>query len=137
LAGDGVVAVLGLHRLEAAEEAVRAAGPGDQVTAVLVTGDPDELGPLARLTVTELSRGLRQSFPEPAWPRLQLVHDERGTLAAAAGVPAVSDGTESAVRIAAGRVVARADGRGACHAAASASAGRPRGRPGADGTDGT
>ncbi|MEV0276975.1 TetR/AcrR family transcriptional regulator [Streptomyces sp. NPDC050610] len=127
LSGDGVVAVLGLHRLEAAEEAVRAARPGDQVTAVLVTGDPDELGPLARLTVTEFARGLRRAFPESAWPRLRLVHDERGVLAAAAGVPAVSDGTEAAVRVEAGRVTARADGRGACHAAASAGAGRPQG----------
>ncbi|MFH8983126.1 TetR/AcrR family transcriptional regulator [Streptomyces varsoviensis] len=125
LAGDGVVAVLGLHRLEAVEEAVRAARPADQVTAVLVTGDPDELGPLARLTVTELSRRLRQAFPESAWPRLRLVHDERGTVAAAAGVPAAGDGTESAVRVAAGRVIARAEGRGACHAAASADGGAP------------
>jgi hypothetical protein len=34
----------------------------------------------------------------------------------------VSDATEAAVRIEAGRIVARADGRGACHAAASAGA---------------
>jgi hypothetical protein len=40
-------------------------------------------------------------------------------LAAAAGVPEVSDGIEAAVRIEAGRIVARADGFGACHAAAS------------------
>ncbi|WP_344056879.1 TetR/AcrR family transcriptional regulator, partial [Sphaerisporangium rubeum] len=37
LSGDGVVAVLGLRRLQAAEEAVRAAPPGTPVTAVVVT----------------------------------------------------------------------------------------------------
>lgn len=119
LAGDGVVAVLGLHRLAAAEEAVRAVRLGDTVTAVLVTGDPKELMPLARLAVAELTGCLRQAFPPPAWPRLQVVFDASGSLAAAAGVPAVSDGTEAAVRIGAGRIVARADGLGACHAAAS------------------
>jgi AcrR family transcriptional regulator len=127
LTGDGVVAILGLHRLEAAEEAVRAAPPGTQVTAVLVTGDPDELGPLARLAVADLCGCLWQAFPPSAWPRLQLVFDESGALAAAAGVPAVSDGTEVAIRIEAGRIVARADGRGACHAAASA--GQPQTSP--------
>ncbi|MFD8532792.1 TetR/AcrR family transcriptional regulator [Streptosporangium canum] len=120
LAGDGVMAILGLHRLEAAEEAVRAAVPGATVTAVLVTGDPGELAPLARLAVADLCNCLRQAFPPSAWPRLQVVYDESGILAAAAGVPAVSDGTEAAVRVEAGRIVARADGRGACHAAASA-----------------
>ncbi|MEV6865367.1 TetR/AcrR family transcriptional regulator [Streptosporangium subroseum] len=120
LADDGVVAILGLHRLEAAEEAVRAAPPTATVAAVLVTGDPGELTPLARLAIAELRVCLRQAFPPSAWPRLQVVYDESGTLAAAAGVPAVSDGTEAAVRVEAGRIVARADGRGACHAAASA-----------------
>ncbi|MET9514694.1 helix-turn-helix domain-containing protein [Streptomyces sp. NPDC002994] len=119
-AGDGVVAILGLHRLEAAEEAVRAAPPGATVTAVLVTGEPDELMPLARLAVAGLCGCLRQAFPRSAWPRLQVVYDASGALARAAGVPAVSDGTEAAVRIERGRIVARADGRGACHAAATA-----------------
>jgi AcrR family transcriptional regulator len=120
LAGDGVVAILGLHRLAAAEEAVRAAPPGAEVTAVLVTGDPDELAPLARLTIADLTACLRQAFPPSAWPKLQVVYDESGALAPAAGVPAISDATEAAVRIHAGRIVARADGFGACHAAASA-----------------
>ncbi|MBT2506121.1 TetR/AcrR family transcriptional regulator [Streptomyces sp. ISL-98] len=122
LTDDGIVAVLGLHRLEAAEEAVRAAPPGAKVTAVLVTGDPDELTPLARLVVADLANCLRQAFPPSAWPRLQVVYDESGDLAAAAGVPAVSDGTEAAVRIEAARIIARADGRGACHAAAASAA---------------
>ncbi|MEV7803069.1 helix-turn-helix domain-containing protein [Microbispora sp. NPDC088329] len=120
LTRDGVVAVLGLHRLEAVEEAVRATPPGGEVTAVLVTGDPGELGPLARLTLADLRACLRQVLPAPAWPRLRVVHDDEGAVAAAAGVTAVSDGTEAAVRVRAGRVVARADGYGACHAAASA-----------------
>ncbi|WP_306291619.1 hypothetical protein [Microbispora sp. GKU 823] len=120
LTGDGVVAVLGLHRLGAVEEAVRAAPPGGEVTAVLVTGDPGELGPLARLTLAGLRACLRQALPAPAWPRLRVVHDDEGAVAAAAGVTAVSDGTEAAVRVRSGRVVARADGYGACHAAASA-----------------
>jgi AcrR family transcriptional regulator len=125
LAGDGVVAILGLHRLEAVEEAVRAAPAGATVTAVLVTGDPDELAPLARLAIADLCGCLRQAFPPSAWPRLQVVHDESGVLAAAAGVPAVSDGTEAAVRVDASRVVARADGRGACHAVASSGGAAP------------
>lgn len=119
LTGDGVVAVLGLHRLGAAEEIVRAAPAGAEVTAVLVTGDPDELAPLARLAIADLCRCLRPAFPSSAWPRLQVVHDDAGVLAAAAGVPAVSDGTETAVRIEAGRIVARAEGWGAGHAVAS------------------
>jgi AcrR family transcriptional regulator len=119
LTDDGVVAVLGLHRLEAAEEAVRAAtSPRTAVTVALVTGEPGELGPLARLTVAELGAGLRQSFPRSSWPAVRIVHDETGALAAAAGVSAVSDATEAAVRIEGGRIVARAEGRGACHAAA-------------------
>ncbi|HEY8371369.1 MAG TPA: TetR/AcrR family transcriptional regulator [Pseudonocardiaceae bacterium] len=121
LTGDGVVAVLGLHRLTAVEEAVRAAPAESRVTAVLVTSDPEELAPLARLTLAGPCGCLRQAFPRAAWPRLQVVCDELGVLAAAAGVPAVSDITETAVRIEAGRIVARAEGRGACHAVASGS----------------
>ncbi|MBX6169276.1 MAG: TetR/AcrR family transcriptional regulator [Thermobispora bispora] len=117
---DGVVAVLGLHRLGAVEEAVRAVPPGGEVTAVLVTGDPGELGPLARLTLAGLRTCLRPAMPASAWPRLRVVHDEDGAVAAAAGVTAVSDGTEAAVLVRSGRVVARAEGWGACHAAASA-----------------
>ncbi|GAA2814119.1 helix-turn-helix domain-containing protein [Saccharopolyspora taberi] len=118
LDGDGVLVVLGLHRLTAAEEAARLAPPGSPVTAVLVTGDPAELGPLARLTLAELGGCLRQAFPEPAWPDLQVVCDETGALAAAAGVPAVSDATETAVRIRSGRITARAEGPAAAAALA-------------------
>jgi AcrR family transcriptional regulator len=120
LTGDGVVAVLGLHRLAAVEEAIRAAPPGLDVTAVLVTGAPDELADLARLAIADLLTCLRPAFPPSAWPHLRIVHDPTGALAAAAGLPAVSDATETAVRIHGGRITARADGFGACHAAASA-----------------
>ncbi|GAA2614769.1 TetR/AcrR family transcriptional regulator [Actinomadura fulvescens] len=125
LAGDRVVAVLGPHRLEAIEEAVRAVPPGVEVTAVLVTGDPDELGALARLTVADLRACLVRSFPPSTWPRLRIVHDPAGALAAAAGVAAVSDATEAAVRVESGRITAYAEGRGACHAAASFTEGAP------------
>lgn len=118
LSADGVVAVLGLHRLEAIEEAVRGLPPGASVTALLVTGDPGELVPLAHLALGEVLGCLRQAFPLSAWPRVQLVIDSTGALAASAGVSAVSDGTEAAVRIAGGRIVARAEGRGACYSTA-------------------
>jgi AcrR family transcriptional regulator len=102
---DGVIVVLGLHKLAAIEEAVRATTT--DVTLVLVTGDADGLGPLARLTVAEWCGCLRQAFPRSAWPRLRVVHDESGALATAAGVTAVGDDTEAAVRIEGGRIVAR------------------------------
>jgi hypothetical protein len=117
---DGVVAVLGLHRLAAAEEALRAAPPSAGVTVAVVTGNPGELAPLARLAVTDLRGCLRAAVPLSAWPRVQIVHDESGALATAAGVSGISDATESAVRIQDGRIVALADGYGACHAAATA-----------------
>ncbi|MQA80611.1 MAG: TetR family transcriptional regulator [Streptosporangiales bacterium] len=120
LDGDGVVAVLGLHRLAAAEEAERAAPPDVDVTAVLVTGDPGELAPLTRLALADFRHCLHQAFPASAWPRLQVVCDDSAAVAAAAGLPAVSDVTESAVHVdGRRRLVARADGVGACHSAAS------------------
>jgi AcrR family transcriptional regulator len=119
---DGVLAVLGTSRLEAAEEAVRAARPGDRVTVAVVTGDPAELGRLVRLRTSDLAGCLRRVFAPGAWPRLRLVLDDRGLLAAAAGLPGAGDATEAAVRITDGAVVARAEGRGAAHAAAGAGA---------------
>ncbi|GAB3413643.1 TetR/AcrR family transcriptional regulator [Flindersiella endophytica] len=118
-AADAVVAVLGLHRLEAIEQAIRAVPPGRSVTAVLVTGEPGELGPLARLVVGEACVHLRQAFPRTAWPKLSVVFDEPGAVAAAAGVRAVSDETEVAIRVSNGRILARAEGYGACHLAAT------------------
>jgi AcrR family transcriptional regulator len=116
---DEVVAVLGMHRLSAVEEALRAAPADTAVTAVLVSGDAAELMPLARLAIADLRRCLRAAVSRAAWPHLQIVLDGAGAVAAAAGVPAVGDATETAVRIAEGRIRARADGHGACHAVAS------------------
>ncbi|MDQ7810388.1 TetR/AcrR family transcriptional regulator [Amycolatopsis sp. A133] len=112
--GDGVVAVLGLHRAAAFEEAVRA---GADVTAVLVTSDPGELAPLARLAVADLRTCLDQAIAPAPRPRLRIVCDT-GELAAAAGVTAVSDATETAIRVESGRIATRAEGFGACHAVA-------------------
>ncbi|WP_370963338.1 TetR/AcrR family transcriptional regulator [Amycolatopsis sp. cg9] len=114
--GDGVVTVLGLHRASAFEEAVRA---GADVTAVLVTSDPGELAPLARLAVADLRGCLDQAIAPPDHPRLRILCDAGGAFAAAAGITAVSDATEAAVRVEGGRIVARAEGFGACHAAAT------------------
>jgi AcrR family transcriptional regulator len=118
-AADGVLVVLGLHRLTALEEAVRSAPRGVPVTAAVVTGEPAELGPLARLVLADTGRHLAVAFPPGARPAVRIILDEAGVLAAAAGVTAVSDATETAVRIRGGRIVARADGPGAPHAAAS------------------
>jgi AcrR family transcriptional regulator len=120
LGADGVIAVLGAGRLEAAEEAVRAARPGDRVTVAVVTSDPAEIGRLVRLRVGDLTEGVRRVFARDPWPDLALVLDESATVASAIGVPDAGDATEAAVRVRAGRVVARAYGRGAAHAAATA-----------------
>jgi AcrR family transcriptional regulator len=107
---DGVLVVLGTNRLAAAEEAVRVT---KDVTVVVVTSDHAELGRLVRLRVKDLTGCLR---PQSNWPRLVL--DERGAVAAAAGVRD-DDDTEAAVRIHGGEIVARANGRGAGHAVTS------------------
>jgi AcrR family transcriptional regulator len=119
LLGDQVVAVLGLNRLSAVEEAVRAGSDGLLVTCVAVSGEPGELRPLARLAVAEVCHCIRQAFPRRAWPPIQVVSDERGALAAAGGVTTAGNDTEVAIRVAGGRVTAFAEGRGACQAIAS------------------
>jgi AcrR family transcriptional regulator len=120
LGHDGVVAFLGTGRLAAAEEAVRAAGPGDRVTVVVLTSDPAELGRLARLRIGDLTGCLRRVLGPDPWPGLRLVLDDRSLAAAAVGLPDADDATEAAVRIRDRRIVARAEGRGAAHAAATA-----------------
>jgi AcrR family transcriptional regulator len=119
LTRDGVLAILGLHRASAIEDALRAAPAKAAVTAVLVTSSPAELAPLTRLAIADLRGYLREALPAGAWPRVQLVLDESGSVAAAAGVPAVSDATETAVYVRSGRIVTRADGLGACYATAA------------------
>ncbi|MEU6151712.1 helix-turn-helix domain-containing protein [Actinosynnema sp. NPDC047251] len=113
---DGVVAVLGLNRLAAVEEAVRR---GEPTTVVLATSTPHELGPLARLVVAQVCGPLRQAFPVGTWPDLRVVCDESGEFAKSLGVPAVSDETETALRVRNGRLLLRADGFAACHAIAA------------------
>ena len=114
---DGVVVVLGVGRLSAAEEAVRAARPDDQVTVAVVTSDPAELGRLVRLRIGDLAGCVRRAFGSAVWPGLRVVVDENAAIAAAAGVRDADD-TEAAVRIRAGMVVARASGRGSAHSVA-------------------
>ncbi|ONI79841.1 TetR family transcriptional regulator [Actinosynnema sp. ALI-1.44] len=116
LGEDGIVAILGLHRLSAVEEALRA---GTEVTLVLVTADPVELIPLARLVITDFAGLLRNAAPASARPRLRIVLDDTSTYTAAAGIDTVTDMTETALRVESGQVVLRADGFGACHAAAT------------------
>ncbi|ALG10104.1 TetR/AcrR family transcriptional regulator [Kibdelosporangium phytohabitans] len=118
LTGDGIVAILGLHRLSGVEEALRG---GTDVTLVIVTADPAELIPLARLMVTDFTGLLRNAAPASARPRLRIVLDDTSTFTTGAGIETVTDMTETALRVESGRVVLRADGFGACHAAATAS----------------
>jgi len=122
LDSDGVVVLLGAGRLEAAEEAVRAARPGDQVTVAALTSDPAEVGQLVRLRIGDLAGCLRRVFGPGAWPGLRIVLDDRTVVAGAVGLPDAGDATEAAVRIRDGRIVARAEGRGAAFAAATAGA---------------
>ena len=96
---------------------MRAARPGDTVVVALVTDDPAETGALVRLRVTDLTACLRRVAGPAIHPGLRLVLDDRGTLAAAIGAPAERR-TEAAVRLTAGHIVARAEGRGAAHAVA-------------------
>ncbi len=117
---DGVIIVLGTDRLAAAEEAVRAAGAHDQVTVAVVSDDPDERGRLVRLMITDLTGCLGRVFPADCWAGLRLVLDDDHRVAAAVGLTEIGDGTEAAVRVADGMIVARADGHGAGHAAGSA-----------------
>ncbi|MEU4623878.1 TetR/AcrR family transcriptional regulator [Actinoplanes sp. NPDC023801] len=118
VADDGVLVILGSARLGAAEEAVRAAG-GERVTVAVVSGDPAETGALVRLRITEFTACLRRAFPPVAAAPLHIELDDGPALAAAAGA-AITDDTETAVRIRDGRIVARASGRGAGHAVAVA-----------------
>ncbi|WP_433498977.1 TetR/AcrR family transcriptional regulator [Sphaerimonospora sp. CA-214678] len=116
---DGLVTVLGARRVGAAEEAVRSARPGEQVTVVIVTDDPAETGNLVRFRIGDLVACLRRVFPSRTWRRLRLVIDDATAVASAAGLPDVDDETEAAVRVRDGAIIARAHGRGAAHAAST------------------
>ncbi|NUW42860.1 TetR/AcrR family transcriptional regulator [Nonomuraea rhodomycinica] len=123
LDGDGLVVLLGLRRLSALESVVRAVPAELSLTLIVVTGDPGERGPLARFALARMGAHLRAAVPEGVWPDVRIVYDESGRVAAAAGLPSVHDGTETAVRVSGGRLVRRADGRGAGYALASEYAG--------------
>ncbi|MGH8877497.1 MAG: TetR/AcrR family transcriptional regulator [Stackebrandtia sp.] len=85
LGADGLITVLGAHRLAAAEEAVRAARPGEQVTVVVVTSDPAETGNLVRLRIRDLAACLRRVFPPGAWQQIRLVIDDEAKMSTAVG----------------------------------------------------
>ncbi|MFD8387330.1 TetR family transcriptional regulator [Streptomyces sp. NPDC059679] len=125
LADDGVVVVLGVSRLSAAEEAVRSARPGDAVTIVVATSDPAETGRLARLRIVDLVACLRRVFAAEELPRPRIVFDDAGTVPAALGRTSVDDLTEVAIRVRDGLIVAHADGHGAGHAVADSGATTP------------
>ncbi|MFF4239985.1 TetR/AcrR family transcriptional regulator [Actinomadura geliboluensis] len=116
---DGVIVVLGTNRLGAAEEAVRAARPGEAVTVAVVTDDPAEIGALVRLRITDLAGCLRRAFGPDAGLPLRLVLDDGAALATAVGAGMAAD-TEAAVRVQDGTIIARATGRGAAYAVATA-----------------
>jgi AcrR family transcriptional regulator len=119
LDGDGLVVILGTGRLSAAEEAVRAARPGDLVTVAVVTRDLPESGALVRLRIVDLVACLRRVFGPAFTPSLRLVLDDQAALASVLGAEATED-AEAAVRLGTGHIVARAHGRGAAYAAATA-----------------
>ncbi|MCR3750401.1 TetR/AcrR family transcriptional regulator [Lentzea californiensis] len=114
---NGLVVVLGASRLGAAEEAVRSAKPGEQVTLAVVTGDPEETGRLVRLRVTDAVGCLRRVFAPEVWQHVRLVLDDDALVASSIGLTDPGDDTESAVSVRDGVIVARAHGRGAGYAA--------------------
>lgn len=121
-AADGLITVLGAGRLAAAEEAVRSARPGEQVTVVVVANDPAETGRLVRLRIADLVGCLRRVFPLEVWRRVRLVLDDDALAASAIGLTNPDDATEAAVRVQGGKIVARARGRGAAYAVSTADA---------------
>ncbi|WP_062350808.1 TetR/AcrR family transcriptional regulator [Herbidospora yilanensis] len=98
---DGVVVTLAPHRAPAVEEALRATS--DDVTMIVAAGE--ELALLAELVIGDTLNCLE---PLKAAPPLRVVYGPEGVST-----------TETAVRVTNGRIVARAEGFGACHAVAS------------------
>ncbi len=64
-----------------------------------MSGAEAELIPLARLVVADLRRCLCAAVSPAAWPPLQILLDSTGALAAAAGVAAVADRSETAFHV--------------------------------------
>lgn len=122
LGTDGLVVVLGGRRLAAAEEAVRSARSGEQVTVIVVTSDPAETGSLVRLRISDLMACLQGVFLPRVWQHLRLVIDDGAVAPSAAGLNDIDDETEAAVRVQGGVIVARSQGRGAAYAASTVDA---------------
>lgn len=118
LNADGLIVVLGAARAAAAEEAVRSAAAGDQITIVIVTSDPAETGNLVRLRISDLIACARNVFSTQAWGNLRLVIDDTEPIASALGVHDVNDESEAAARVGGGNIVSLASGRGAAYATA-------------------
>ncbi|RFU82707.1 TetR/AcrR family transcriptional regulator [Streptomyces triticagri] len=118
LAEDGVVTVLGVRRLSAAADMLHSARPDDALTCVVVTGDPAGTGRLARLRIVDQVACLQRVFAPADLPRLRIVLDDSGTVPAAIGLDPADDLAEAALRCRDGLITARAEGRGAGHAAA-------------------
>ena len=123
LGADGLISVLGAHRLGAAEEAVRSVLPGEQAMVVVVMSDPAETSNLVRLRVGDLVRSLRRVFGPAPWRHVRLVIDDGAVAASATGLTEVDDDTQAAVRIRDGLITARAQGLGAAYAVAVADPG--------------
>lgn len=117
--GDGMIVALGPGRIGGAEDAVRAARPGEIVTIAAVIDDPAETGALVRLRLTDLTANLRRLFGPAYHPSLRLVLDDTGALASAVGVTPAFD-TEVSIRVSADTIVNRAEGPGAAYATATA-----------------
>lgn len=113
---DGVVAILGLRQAAGIEQAVRAVPDGHSLSLVLVTDDPAERTPLARLVLSEVLEALRSSVPCEALTGLSVVLDHDGTIARAAGLRTATDDTHIALRVKNRRVIEQAEGPAACHA---------------------
>ncbi|KAA8886245.1 TetR/AcrR family transcriptional regulator [Nocardia colli] len=120
LDGNHTIAVLGMHRISAIEEALSTSIPQRITIALVADDDAGELMPLARLALADIGRSLRFAFPTPALPQLQVVVDDAGVLAAACGIEEINDDTESAVAVRDGFIVMRTDGPGACASIVSA-----------------
>lgn len=82
---------------------------------------------LVQLRVGDIAACLRRVFPADEWSGLRLVRNDCAVVAAALGLPEVGDEAETAVRIQDGAIRARAQGRGAAHAAAAAAVRGPTG----------
>lgn len=116
--GDGVVVLLGVNRIAAIGEMLHIMPQQRRLTLAIVTEDPGELAPLARLAIADFGRSLRHAFPARAIPDMQILVDESGATAEACGLDRVTDDTEFAVATSAHRIVAKADGLGAYRAVA-------------------